>query len=90
MPAGKPSGDKSCFTRFSKLATIGDIAFDETRWAILALKEARAAGHMPAIWSIDVYRAVLASGVRTLADMHEWLETNQAGALTDWKPGKAS
>lgn len=67
-----------------------DALTDETRRTILALKEARAADQLPAIWSIDIYRAVLGGGVQNLADMQQWLKTNQVGVLTDWKPGKAS
>jgi hypothetical protein len=59
---------------------------DETRAAILALKEARAEGRLPEIWSIDLYRAVLDGGVRTLDDMQQWLKTNEVGELTDWRP----
>jgi hypothetical protein len=66
-----------------------DSLTSETREAILTLKEARAVGHLPAIWSIDLYRAVLGGGVRTLDEMQQWLQRNQVGVLTDWKPGKA-
>jgi hypothetical protein len=61
---------------------------DETRQAILALKEARADGRLPTFISIDLYRAVLDGGVRTVDQFQQWLQSNQAGVLTDWKPGK--
>ncbi len=63
-----------------------DSLTDETRQAILALKEARAEGRLPAFLSIDLYRAVLDGGVRTVSDMQQWLQSNQVGVLTDWKP----
>jgi hypothetical protein len=63
---------------------------DETRQAILTLKEARADGRLPAILSIDLYRAVIGGGVRTSDQLQRWLQSNQAGVLTDWKPGKNS
>ena len=61
---------------------------DETRQAILALKEARAEGHLSKGLSIDLYRAVLDGGVRTPDDFQQWLQSNQTGVLTDWRPGK--
>lgn len=61
---------------------------DETRRAILALKEARAEGRLPTLLSIDLYRAVLDGGVRTVSEMQHWLKSNQVGVLTDWKPKK--
>ena len=61
---------------------------DETRQAILALKEARAAGRLPTFLSVDLYRAVLDGGVRTVSEMQQWLQSNQVGVLTDWRPGK--
>jgi hypothetical protein len=64
-----------------------DSLTDETRQAILALKEARAEGRLPTFLSVDLYRAVLDGGVRTVSDMQRWLKSNQVGVLTDWKPG---
>jgi hypothetical protein len=61
---------------------------EKTRRAILALKEARAEGRLPTFLSVDLYRAVLDGGVRTLDEMQEWLQSHQVGVLTDWKPGK--
>lgn len=66
-----------------------DSLTDETRAAILALKEARAEDRLPAFLSVDLYRAVLDGGVRTVSDMQRWLQSNQVGVLTAWKPGKS-
>ncbi len=62
---------------------------DETRQAILTLKEARADGRLPTFLSVDLYRAVLDDDVRTVSEMQRWLQSNQVGVLTDWKPGKS-
>lgn len=61
---------------------------DETRQAILVLKEARAEGRLPEVWSIDLYRAVLDGGVRSPDQFRQWLQSNPTGVLTDWKPRK--
>lgn len=63
---------------------------EETRRAILGLKEARAEGRLPEVISIDLYRAVLDGGVRTPDDMRQWLQSNRTGVLTDWRPKKIS
>jgi hypothetical protein len=60
-----------------------------TRKAILTLKEARAEGKLPAIISIDFYRAVLDGGVRDVEQFRQWLQSNETGVLTDWKPKKS-
>lgn len=65
-----------------------DSLTEETRRAILALKEARAEGRLPVFLSIDLYRAVLADGVRDVGAMQQWLQSHPAGVLTDWKPGR--
>lgn len=62
---------------------------DETRQAILALKEARAEGRSPTFLSVDLYRAVLDGSVRNVSQMQHWLQSNQVGVLTAWKPGKS-
>jgi hypothetical protein len=59
----------------------------ETRAAILRLKEHRARDPDLACPSIDLYRAVLDDGVRTVEQLRRWLGENRTGALTDWKPG---
>lgn len=61
----------------------------ETRTAILALKEARAAGEVPAFWSIDLYRAVLEGGVRTIDQWRAWLQTHETGVLSSWVPASS-
>jgi hypothetical protein len=63
-----------------------DALSDETRRAILTLKEARADGSLPMMLSIDLYRAVLDGGVRTADQLREWLPSNPVGVLTGWKP----
>jgi len=63
---------------------------EETRRAILGLKEARAEGRLPEGISIELYRAVLDGGVRTPDDMRQWLQSNRTGVLTDWRPKKIS
>jgi hypothetical protein len=67
-----------------------DSLTEETRQAILGLKEARAEGRLPGVLSIDLYRAVFDDGVRTPDQMQHWLQSNRTGALTDWRPGKIS
>lgn len=66
-----------------------DSLTDETRAAILALKEARAEDRLPTFLSVDLYRAVLDGGVRNVSQMQQWLQLNQVGVLTAWKPGKS-
>lgn len=59
---------------------------DETREAILTLKEQRAEDASLACLSIDLYRAVLDGGVRTASELRAWLARNETGVLTAWKP----
>jgi hypothetical protein len=58
----------------------------ETRAAILRLKEKRARDPALECPSVDLYRAVLDDGVRTVAQLRAWLDRNPTGELTDWKP----
>ncbi|MDX9979175.1 MAG: hypothetical protein RBU25_03910 [Lentisphaeria bacterium] len=58
----------------------------ETREAILRLKERRAQDAGLQCPSIDLYRAVLDDGVRTPAELRDWLATHSTGGLSDWKP----
>lgn len=58
----------------------------ETRQAILELKEQRLNDSTLQCLSIDLYRAVMADGVRTPDDLRRWLHTHETGTLTDWKP----
>ena len=58
----------------------------ETRQAILKLKELRSLDSNLSCPSVDLYRAVLDDGVRTIDDLHIWLKTHQTGNLTDWVP----
>jgi hypothetical protein len=59
---------------------------NETRKAILELKESRANDNTLACLSIDLYRAVLEDGVRCADDLRHWLQTHTTGQLTNWKP----
>lgn len=60
---------------------------DEMRGAILGIKE-----HLfdsnESYGGIYIYRAVIEAGVRSVHEFYEWLQTNQALGLTDWKPGE--
>jgi hypothetical protein len=58
---------------------------DETREAILALKEWVLAGGHP-YTSIRIYQAVLEGGVRTPADFLAWFERVKPSGLTTWRP----
>lgn len=58
----------------------------ETRRAILALKTARALDAGLQCPSIDLYRAVLDDGVRTVEELRAWLTTHETGKLSDWRP----
>jgi hypothetical protein len=58
----------------------------ETRRAILELKAWRAATPNVACLSIDLYRAVVADGVRDPQGLRAWLASHETGQLTDWKP----
>jgi hypothetical protein len=57
---------------------------DETRVAILALKERLHAEGVP---SIDVYRAVLDAGVRSESEFRAWHAQNPSVGLAFWRPG---
>jgi hypothetical protein len=56
------------------------------RAVILDLKEARAADKSLVCPSIDLYRAVLEDGVRTVDALKVWLGCHKTGELTDWRP----
>lgn len=58
----------------------------ETRAAILRLKEHRTHDAALECPSIDLYRAVLDDGVRTVEELRRWLDENWTGELTDWVP----
>jgi hypothetical protein len=60
---------------------------DELRAAILRLKELRAAGQIPGIASIDIYRAAIDDGVRTADDLRAWIGQAHTSTLTHWRPG---
>ncbi len=61
---------------------------DETRQAIVELKEQVLLDPTINCGSILLYRAVMDDGIRTLAQFKEWLTRNQSEALTFWTPRK--
>jgi hypothetical protein len=62
---------------------------EETRTTILELKEA-IFDQAAEVSSIDVYRAVLDGGVRSVAELREWLPENESFGLVYWQPGRSS
>ena len=58
----------------------------QTRMIILQLKEERVRDPTLICPSVDLYRAVLDDGVRTVDQLHNWLKVSRIGALIDWKP----
>jgi hypothetical protein len=63
-----------------------DVLCPETRAAILRLKEYRASDKTLECPSIDLYRAVIDDGVRTVEGLRRWLSDHRTGELVDWKP----
>lgn len=62
---------------------------DESRRAILALKESVMKDPTLECPSIQVYRAVLDHSIRTCEELMEWLPKNPlTEVVTDWYPGK--
>ena len=59
---------------------------DETRQAILELKEQTILDPMLRCDSIHLYRAVLDDGIRNAEQLRRWLEHNQTDGLTAWSP----
>jgi hypothetical protein len=69
----------------AELATALEQALtDENRVAILTLKEALV--HDAAYRAMDVYRAVVDGGVRTLDEFAAWRETSGSSELVRWRP----
>jgi hypothetical protein len=60
---------------------------DETRRAILEIKEWLSGEPGMRCPSIYVYQAVLKDGIRTVEQFHQWREGNPTDGLTSWKPG---
>jgi hypothetical protein len=60
---------------------------DETRQAILEIKEGLLLDPDAQCASIHVYRAVLEDGVHDLAEFRGWLATHPTSGLVAWKPG---
>ncbi|MEA5090564.1 hypothetical protein [Solidesulfovibrio sp.] len=58
----------------------------EMRRAILELKAWRTRTPDASFLSVDLYRAVVSGGVRDVDGLRDWLERNETGVLTDWKP----
>jgi hypothetical protein len=59
---------------------------DETRRAILEIKEGLLLDPAVQCGSIHVYRAVLSGGVRTPDGFRTWLAENRVEGLTNWRP----
>jgi len=59
---------------------------DETRQAILLIKEQVLLDPTIQCGSINIYRAVLDDGVRDVEQYRMWLEHHQASGLLTWKP----
>lgn len=62
---------------------------EEVRVAVLRLKHLREQGALPECLSIDLYRAVLDGGVRSVEDFRAWAAGNTLGGLTGWTPAAA-
>jgi hypothetical protein len=59
---------------------------DETRQAILQIKEQALLDPTLQCGSIHIYRAVLDDGIRDIGEFKAWLGQNQTTGLTTWKP----
>lgn len=59
---------------------------DETRQAILTIKEQALIDATLQCGSIHLYRAVLDDNVRTVEQFRVWLEQNSTDGLTSWQP----
>jgi len=59
---------------------------EETRRAILELKEYLRDTQKAKFPSVDLYRAVLDDGVRSSKELLKWLRSNSTGQLTGWRP----
>lgn len=62
----------------------------ELRRYILALKEERERDPDLECPSIDLYRAAIDDGVRSVADLRRWLDNHETGMLSDWRPATAA
>lgn len=70
---------------FEKVARrISEVLTDETRQAILRLKYETP--DTEKIMGVIYYRAVLSGGVRTYAELTEWMENNQTDGVLEWMP----
>lgn len=68
------------------VAPLGRALTPALRRTILELKDWRARTADVDFLSIDLYRAVVSDGVRDAAGMRHWLQHNETGRLSDWKP----
>ena len=59
---------------------------EETRNAILTLKQQRTTDPTLQCFSIDLYRAVMSDHVRRADELRQWLTTHETGILSGWKP----
>lgn len=68
--------------------SIQQVLTDETRLAVLEIKEWLQQDALLKSPSIHVYRAVIADGVRTPEQFQDWRERNPMAGLISWKPGE--
>lgn len=70
---------------FEKVAErISAVLTGETRAAILQIKDALPEGQK--VMGIQVYKAVIADGIRTSADFSRWLAQNNETGILQWMP----
>ena len=70
---------------FEKVADrIAAVLTDETRLAILQIKDSLPAGEK--VMGIQVYKAVIADGVRSYTDFSRWLAQNNKTGILQWMP----
>ncbi len=63
-----------------------NVLTEESRKVILELKEKRIEDPSLNCPSIDLYRAVIDDGIRTIREMRMWLGKQKTGELTNWRP----
>jgi len=63
---------------------ISEVLTEETRTAILSIKEAIPDDHK--VKGIEVYMAVIRDGIRTYADFLEWQQNRNHTGIIEWEP----
>lgn len=70
---------------FEKVAErIGLLLTDETRWAILQLKDETP--ETEKIIGVEYYQAVIRDGIRNYADFQEWRKQHPVTGVVEWMP----